>query len=203
MIGERRRCPGTDLISILVTPRPPEGNEPSTAELVAFCVLLLIAGNEMTTNLLGNFFEAMHLYPDDAQKRIREASWLVPAAVEETLRYDSPIQGIWRGLRQASTVGGVQLPEKAQVMVLFASANRDESVFGEDAEAFRVARESRDHIAFGNGIHLCLGASLARLEARIATSTLLARTDWFERAGDPVRALSPILRGVRSQPTRL
>lgn len=202
MIAARRKSPGSDLISILVT-RPPEGDEPlSTAELVAFCVLLLIAGNETTTNLLGNFFEAMHDFPDE-QSIVRADPSLVPAVVEETLRYDSPIQGIWRGLRQPAEVGGVELPQEARVMVLFASANRDEAVFGEDAEVFRAQRSPRDHIAFGNGIHLCLGAALARLEARVAISTLLARTSWFERAGEPVRALSPVLRGVRSQRLRL
>lgn len=202
VIAARRAEPRDDLISLIVA-RPPDGDEPlTTAELIAFCVLLLIAGNETTTNLLGNFFEAMHEYPDELQS-LRDDPALIPSAVEEALRYDSPIQGIWRGLRESADIGGVEIPRGGRLMTLFASANRDASVFGSDAETFRSDRNPRDHVAFGNGIHLCLGASLARLEARVAISTLLRRTRSIERAGEPVRPLSPVLRGVRSQPLRL
>lgn len=202
VIEARRAEPRDDLISLIVQ-EPTEGDEPLTVpELIAFCVLLLIAGNETTTNLLGNFFEAMHAHPDQLQ-RLREDRALVPSAVEEALRYDSPVQGLWRGLRAPADIGGVELPEGARVMVLFAAANRDESVFGGDAEAFRADRNPLDHVAFGTGIHVCLGASLARLEARVAIDTLLERTTAIERAEEPLRALSPVLRGVRAQPLRL
>jgi cytochrome P450 len=202
VVADRRATPRDDLISRIIHGSD-ESDEPlSTQELVAFCVLLLIAGNETTTNLLGNFFEAMHAHPDEL-RRLRDDPGLIKPAVEEALRYDSPVQGLWRGLREPAELGGVELAEDDRVMVLFASANRDESHFGADAHVFRAARNPVDQIAFGIGIHVCLGASLARLEARVAISTLLARTKRIERAGEPVRPLSPVLRGVRSQPLHL
>jgi cytochrome P450 len=202
VVEARRAEPRDDLISLIVH-EPDDGDEPLTVpELIAFCVLLLLAGNETTTNLLGNFFEAMHAHPDELQ-RLREDRALVPSAVEEALRFDSPIQGLWRGLRAPAAIGGIEVPAGAQVMTLFAAANRDATVFGDDAETFRADRNPLDHVAFGTGIHVCLGASLARLEARIAIGTLLDRTTAIERAGEPLRALNPVLRGVRSQPLRL
>jgi cytochrome P450 len=202
VVEARRQEPRDDLISLIVHD-PADGEEPlSVPELIAFCVLLLLAGNETTTNLLGNFFAAMHDHPEEL-RRLREERGLVPSAVEEALRYDSPIQGLWRGLRTPADIGGVEVPEGARVMTLFAAANRDASVFGDDAERFRSDRDARDHLAFGTGIHVCLGASLARLEARVAISTLLERTAIIERASEPVRFPNPVLRGVRSQPLRL
>ena len=201
VIQARRTEPRDDLISVMVH-EPTGTDEPLTVpELIAFCVLLLIAGNETTTNLLGNFFEAMHAHPDELE-RIRGNRQLVASAVEEALRYDSPVQGLWRGLPAPAEIGGVEVPAGAQVMVLFAAANRDADVFGPDAERFRADRNPLDHVAFGTGIHVCLGAALARLETRVAIETLLDRTTAIERAGDPVRPLSPVLRGVRSQPLR-
>ena len=128
---------------------------------------------------------------------------MIPGAVEEALRYDSPVQGLWRGVRQPARLGDVTLPEGARVMTLFASANRDVAQYGDDADTFRADRNPTDHVAFGTGIHVCLGAALARLEARVAISTLLDRTTSITKAGDVTRALSPVLRGVRSQPLRL
>ncbi len=202
VIAERRAEPREDLISLIVQD-PGDGEDPlTTSELIAFCVLLLIAGNETTTNLLGNFFEAMHAHPDQLQ-HLRDDPSLIPSAVEEALRYDSPVQGLWRGLREPAVIGGTEVPEGARVMTLFAAGNRDAAVFGPDADMFRADRNPTDHVAFGTGIHVCLGATLARLEARVAIATLLERTTAIEKAGEPVRALSPVLRGVRAQPLRL
>lgn len=193
VVEARRAEPRDDLISLIVHEEPADSDEPLTVpELIAFCVLLLLAGNETTTNLLGNFFEAMHTHPDEL-RRLRDDPGLAASAVEEALRYDSPVQGLWRGLRAPADLGGVEVPEGARVMTLFAAANRDASVFGADAEAFRVDRNPLDHVAFGTGIHVCLGASLARLEARVAIGTLLDRTTAIDRAGEPVRSLSPVL----------
>jgi cytochrome P450 len=100
-------------------------------------------------------------------------------------------------------VGGVEIPEDARVMVLFASANRDERHWGPDAGEFRVDRDPANHIAFGTGIHVCLGQALARLEARVAIDLLLERTQTLEPAGEPTPTLSPVLRGVTSQPVRI
>ncbi|MDP1818973.1 MAG: cytochrome P450 [Acidimicrobiales bacterium] len=202
VIAERRAEPRDDLISLIVQDTG-DGEEPlTTSELIAFCVLLLIAGNETTTNLLGNFFEAMHDHPDELQ-RLRDDPELIPSAVEEALRYDSPVQGLWRGLTRPAEVGGVELPAGARVMMLFAAGNRDRAAYGDDAEEFRADRNPIDHVAFGTGIHVCLGAALARLETRVAISTLLERTSSIERAGEPQRPLSPVLRGVRAQPLRI
>jgi cytochrome P450 len=202
VIRERRAEPRDDLISLIIQDTG-DGEEALTSpELIAFCVLLLIAGNETTTNLLGNFFEAMHRYPEELQ-RLRDDPELVSSAVEEALRFDSPVQGLWRGLTEPAEVGGVSLPAGARVMMLFASGNRDASAYGSDAEDFRADRNPIDHVAFGTGIHVCLGAALARLEARVAISTLLDRTTGIERADEPTRPLSPVLRGVRAQPLRL
>jgi len=202
VIAERRAEPRDDLISLIVH-EDAEGDDPlTTQELIAFCVLLLIAGNETTTNLLGNFFEAMDRFPDELD-RLRREPELIKSAVEEALRFDSPVQGLWRGIREPAELGGVELPAGARVMTLFASANRDESHYGEDAGVFRADRNPTDHLAFGTGIHVCLGAALARLEARVAISTLLERTTGWERADEPLRPLNPVLRGVRAQPLRL
>lgn len=202
VIAERRKEPADDLISLIVQD-PGDGEEPlTTPELIAFCVLLLIAGNETTTNLLGNFFEAMDAHPDQMQL-LRDRPDLIPAAVEEALRYDSPVQGLWRGTRTTVELGGVELPEGARVMTLFAAANRDHATYGPDAEVFRAERNPTDHVAFGTGIHVCLGAALARLEARVAIAALLERVRVIEKAAEPLRPLSPVLRGVRSQPLRL
>lgn len=202
VIEARRAEPRDDLISRLVH-EDTEGEEAlTTQELIAFAVLLLVAGNETTTNLLGNFMEAMHAHPDELA-RLRADPDLVTPAVEEALRYDSPVQGLWRGLREPAVLAGVELPADARVMTLFAAANRDAAQYGADADRFRAERNPIDHIAFGTGIHVCLGAALARLEARVAIKTLLARTTGVEKAGEPVRPLSPVLRGVRSQPLRL
>lgn len=202
VIRERRAEPRDDLISLIIQDTGDGDDALTTPELIAFCVLLLIAGNETTTNLLGNFFESMHTYPDELQ-RVRDDPGLVSSAVEEALRFDSPVQGLWRGLTAPAEVGGVSLPAGARIMTLFASGNRDSSAYGSDADVFRADRNPTDHVAFGTGIHVCLGAALARLEARVAISTLLERTTSIERAGEPTRPLSPVLRGVRAQPLRL
>lgn len=202
VVADRRANPRDDLISLIVHGST-DGDDPlTTSELIAFCVLLLIAGNETTTNLLGNFFEAMHTHPHELQ-RLRQDPTLVPSAVEEALRYDPPVQGLWRGTREPVELHGVELPQDARVMVLFASANRDNTTWGDDADSYRADRNPTGHLAFGTGIHVCLGAALARLEARVAISTLLERTTTIQRAAEPQRPLSPVLRGVRSQPLHI
>lgn len=202
VIADRRRDPRDDLISLIAQDAGDGEEGLTTPELIAFCVLLLIAGNETTTNLIGTFFEAMHEHPAELE-RLRDNPELVPSAVEEALRYDSPVQGLWRGLTEPADVGGVELPAGSRLMTLFASGNRDRAAYGDDAEQFRVDRNPTDHVAFGTGNHVCLGAALARLETCVAITTLLERTTAIERAGEPSRPLSPVLRGVRAQPLRI
>ena len=201
VVAERRERPGEDLISILVADRS-EAADLTTPEIIGFCVLLLVAGNETTTNLLGNLFRALFDRPGQMQ-RLRDDPSLIPAAVEEALRHDSPVQGLWRGARADTEIGGVAIKEGDLLMTLFASANRDESKWGPDAAEFRVERDASDHVAFGSGVHLCLGASLARLEATVATEMLLAATKEITAAGTPTPTNSPILRGLVHQPVHV
>ena len=197
-VEERRRRPGTDLISLLVT-RGVEGDAALTAmEIVLFCVLLLIAGNETTTNLITNGVNAFFEHPAEAAKLWAEPT-LAPQVVEEVLRYDAPVQGLFRMTTAPTELDGTALPERARLMVLFGSANRDGSRFPA-ADQFSVERAQADHVAFGSGIHLCLGAPLARLEARVTFETLVSRLEGIEPAGPCERVDSVVLRGFSRMP---
>ena len=191
----RQSDPGDDLISMLVS-----GPEPlSTSEILMFCMLLLIAGNETTTNLIGNGALALFDHPDECE-RLRADPSLVPVAIEEALRYDSPVQALGRTTTRAVEIGGVTIPAGASVMPLYGSANRDPRHWGDDADRLRIDRNPTDHVAFGAGIHYCLGAPLARLEARIAAEELLRRTRSMHPNGPIERVHNPIVRGPRSLP---
>jgi cytochrome P450 len=197
IVEERRRRPCEDLISVLVAAEG--GDALSADEVRAFVVLLLIAGNETTTNLIGNAMNALLAHPDSLERVAYDRS-LLPAMIEEALRYDSPIQGIPRKLVQDTELAGVPLAKDAFLMVMFASANRDERRFAEP-DRFDIDRRTRDHIAFGNGIHFCLGAALARLEARVAFETIFERCRGFRLEADKVPMVeSMLLRGPQSLP---
>lgn len=195
-IQDRRAHPGDDLISLLLEPR--SGEVLSDDELVSFVVLLLVAGNETTTNLIGNMVLTFMRHPDQ-WTRLKTRPDLVPAAIEEVLRYESPIQGFFRNTLVDHELHGVTIPAGAKVMMLYGAANRDERHFV-DPDEFRVDRARQDHLAFGAGIHLCLGAPLARLEGTYLLRRLLERVDHFEPAGPVVRTRNPLLRGVRHLP---
>jgi cytochrome P450 len=200
ILAERTRTPGTDLISLLVT-RGQDGEVALTPmEIVLFCALLLIAGNETTTNLIGNGAQALLDHPAEA-RRLRDDPSLAAAAVEEALRYDAPVQALVRVTTAPAVVGDVEIPAHAGVMVSFGSANRDDTKFPA-AGAFRIDRKPTDHVAFGSGIHLCLGAPLARLESRVVAETLLQRVRRLEPTDEPTRVDSFILRGFSRFPVR-
>lgn len=196
-IEERQRKPGSDLISLLVKSNE-DGERLNTMEIVMFCVLLLIAGNETTTNLIANGALAFFARPA-LWKELKKNPELVPAAVEEALRYDSPAQGIFRATTRPVELHGVTIPANAPVMILAGSANRDPRQY-KDPDEFQLTRNPKDHLAFGAGIHLCLGAPLARLEARIVTEVLLRRTRGMRQRGEITRVDSFILRGVSRMP---
>jgi len=199
IVAERKASPRDDLISILT--QAAAGDALTSGEVLSFIVLLLIAGNETTTNLIGNAMRALLAHPDVMERVVNDRSQ-IPAMIEEALRFDSPIQGIPRKVLQEVELGGVKLPKDAFLMVLFASANRDERQFP-DPDRFDIDRKAREHLAFGHGIHFCLGAALARLEARVAFETLFDRARDFRLDADDVDVIeSSLLRGPRSLPMR-
>jgi cytochrome P450 len=182
VIEERRRRPGDDLVSALV--RAEEEHGALTAlEVRVFVFTLLVAGVVTTTHLLANAMRALAAHPSELAK-VSATPALVPSLVEETLRWDAPVQMLLRTASEEVTLSGVTLPRGASVGVLFGAANRDGSFFPEP-DRFDVARAPKDHLAFGHGVHYCLGAALARLEARAAFQALLRRMRELELVGEP------------------
>jgi cytochrome P450 len=199
---ERRREPREDLLTGLVHAEV-EGSKLSRDEVLRMLVLLLVAGNETTTTLIGDMVLELLAHRDELG-RLREDPSLVISAVDEVMRYASPVQMDPRGALRDLELGGVPI-EKGQLIVCWlGSANHDETVF-DDPERFDVGRPGNHHLGFGFGPHYCLGANLARLEASIALERLLARTKSFERTGEDVLPLHPsiVFRGVTRLPLRL
>ena len=172
MIEQRRSRPGNDLISSLLAVEI-DGQKLSVAELLGFCSLLLVAGNETTTNLIGNAVLSFIEAPGTIERLAAEPS-LLPQAIEEVLRYRSPVQSMYRVAAADTTLGGLPIPAGSPLVAWIGSANRDEQHF-EHPERFDIHRGAIRHLAFGQGIHFCLGAPLARLEARIALDAVLSR----------------------------
>ena len=198
VIDARRKDPQDDLLSALV--KAEEEDQVLTAgEVLGLAVLLLIAGNETTTNLLGNIMLALLTHPDQMAKVQADRS-LIPNVVEETLRYDGPVQGIFRQAKEDVVLAGTTIPADAMVLPLFASANHDEYKFS-NPEQFDVTRNTADHIALGYGIHFCLGGPLARLESIVALEELLARFPSMALRDDTVaRVDSFFIRGPKTLP---
>jgi len=198
--AERRANPKDDLISVLS--QAEEGDSLSIGELLSFVALLLIAGNETTTNLIGNGVKALLAHPDQLARAMADPA-LIPALVEEVLRYDSPIQALPRSNSSPVELPSGKVPENSTLLVFYAAANHDEDQFP-DAERFDIDRSTQDHVAFSHGIHFCLGASLSRLEARVAFETLFSRCRKLELAADSIPMLdSSVLRGPKSVPLRI
>jgi len=171
---ERRARPRSDLISALVETCDEDGERLSEQELVALCFLLLVAGHETTVHLLGNGLHLLLRFPDEAE-RLRENPLLLPSAVEEILRFETPLQrATYRRTTAPLQIGETLIPEGAQVSAVLGAANRDSRVFPAP-EVFDIERHPNRHVAFGSGAHFCLGPALARLEARITFQCLLER----------------------------
>ncbi len=170
--AERRARPGTDLISALT--RVSETTETLTDEqVVGFCVILMIAGNETTTNLLGNLLNRLARAPED-WAAMRADPTLIERAIEESLRIDSPAQMVMRRATRDVTIGGRTIAQGDMVLVYLASANRDPAKWDDPAN-YDLKRERERHVAFGHGVHTCIGAPLARMEAKAAMEALVAR----------------------------
>ncbi len=199
---ERRERPREDLLTGLVRAEH-EGSRLSHDEMISMVVLLLVAGNETTTTLIGNAVQELIAHPAE-QERLRAAPALLPRAIEEVLRFASPVQFAPRRARQAGELHGVPIRENDAILCWIGSANRDEIVFARP-ERFDTARDPNPHLSFGFGIHYCLGANLARLEARVALGALLRRTRSVALADEGPLPLhpSPVFRAVSRLPVRL
>jgi len=193
LVEQRRSAPRDDLISALIAAE--EGGDQLTSdEIVATCNLLLIAGHETTVNLIANAILAMLRHPRHWSALAADPE-RAPAIVEETLRYDPPVQLVGRVAADDMTIGDVTVPKGDTMMLLFAAAQRDPAVYS-SPDAFDPDREGIRHLAFGLGAHFCLGAPLARLEARIALSAVAARFPNARLVGEPTYKPNVTLRGM-------
>jgi cytochrome P450 len=178
MIQQRNRERKDDLISALLDAQI-NGQHLNQREFLGFCILLLVAGNETTTNLIGNALLCFDEHPE-VMEQLRAEPELLPGAIEEVLRYRSPVQFMYRRVVADVTLRGSHLRANQMVLALIGSANHDEAQFS-NPESFDIRRAPNRHIAFGQGTHFCLGAPLARLEAKIALTLLLERFDDIQR----------------------
>ena len=193
IIEERRLNPEDDMITALLNAED-EGDRLTHAELLGTLVLLLVAGNETTRNLIGNGMRALLKHPEQLQ-RLRDNPDLLDSALNELLRYDSPVQLDGRLVHSDVEIGGQRIIAGQRVLCAIGAANRDPSVFAEPHE-LDIGRDEKSNIAFGRGIHHCLGAPLAMLEARAAFSALLDRYSSIELVAEPVYRQQVVLRGV-------
>jgi cytochrome P450 len=194
----RRRDPRDDLVSMLVHD-PVDGERLNDGELLMFLGQLLVAGNETTRNLLSGGLVALAVHTDQWD-RMRADRALIPTAVEELLRWTTPVISFMRTATRDVQLGEQVVREGEPVLLLYASANRDETVFGTTAERLDVGRAPNPHVAFGYGPHFCLGAALARLEARVFFEELLDRFSTLDRAGDVEWLASGVIHGVVRAP---
>lgn len=191
LVEQRRAEPGDDLVSELIQARA-DGETPlGTDELVGTLCVLIFAAHLTTTNMLGNTLLQL-LRRDGAWQRLREAPALIPGALEESLRFDAPVQGMSRTVTEDCELGGVTLPRGARVFVMFASANRDPAC-AHEPDRFDLERAPAQHLAFGRGPHFCIGAPIARMEGCIALELLTDRLPGARLAGDTPPGYSPNL----------
>jgi pimeloyl-[acyl-carrier protein] synthase len=200
LIAERRAAPRADMLSALIAAEE-AGDKLSEQELLATCILLLVAGHETTVNLIGNGTLALLRHPDQLQ-RLRENPALIGTAIEELLRYDGPVQRTARIPNADVTIDGHTITRGEMVMPFIGAADRDPAQFPEP-DRLDITRADNRHIAFGWGIHFCLGAPLARVEGQIAINTLLKRLPRLALDTDtPEFRQSLTLRGLRALPVR-
>jgi len=198
VLERRRREPGEDMVSDLLRARV-DGESLTNAELMGFLFFLLLAGLETTINLLSSSTWMLAREPE-LLARLRADRSLIPRFIEEVLRYEPPIQASLRLCTEEAVVGGVSLPKGSLLYVLLGSALRDETQFA-DADRFDLDRTGTENLAFGHGIHFCLGAQLARLEARVALEVLLARVGGLSLRASPLEWMPSVtVRGLKALP---
>ncbi len=200
VVRERRRSPGDDLLSQLVQVGE-AGDRLSEDELIATAILLLNAGHEASVNGAANAWWTLFRHPD-ALAALRSDPGLVPTAVEELLRYDTPAPMFERWVLEEIELDGVTIPRGQELALLFASANRDPAAFT-DPDGLVLERSPNPHLAFGAGIHYCLGAPLARLELAILFRAILERMPTLELVAEPAWKPRFVLRGLQALPVRL
>lgn len=201
LVRERRKNPGDDLLGNLIRAEE-QGDQLTEEELLANAALILAAGHETTTNLIGNGILTLLRHPDQLAL-LRAEPDLIESAVEEMLRYESPVQWTGRTASVEVEVNGHRIPAGQKVAIGLAAANRDPNQFP-DPDRFDIRRAENRHLAFGHGIHFCLGAALARLEGQIAIGTLVRRFPNLRLADRPLRWLPNFtLRGLKSLPLYL
>ncbi len=206
LVDERRvhlRDPGTDVLTRLILGEE-DGERLTEKQLLHQCIFLLNAGHETTTNLIGNALHAFTEWPAEKVKlvaRLADAD-AIGTAVEEFLRFESPVQLGNRITTQEVAVGGITLPPESRITICIGGANRDPAQFP-DPDRLDLAREPNRHVAFGYGIHTCAGLNLARLEAEVALARFLARFPDYEPAGEPVRGGRARFRGFLHLPARV
>ncbi|HET7028725.1 MAG TPA: cytochrome P450 [Candidatus Limnocylindrales bacterium] len=182
----RRAQPLDDLITDLVVAN--DGDDALTeSEVAAVCALLLTAGNVTTTNVLGNLLAQLADHPE-VYIRLRDDRSLIDEVIEESLRFEAPVQWLYRRTLSETELGGVKIPADASVLVYFGAANRDPDAYPEP-DRFDLVNRARRHAAFGHGIHFCLGAPLARLEVALAVDAVLDRFSGVERGSTPARRI--------------
>lgn len=204
LIALRRSCAlrdSDDLLSVLVAAEV-DGVRLSDQDLLQFCLLLLVAGNETTRNLIALGTLALIEHPQQF-RMLREHPELIPTAVEEFLRYTSPVANMTRCATRDVEIRGRLIKQGQYVTMLYGSANRDEDIFGPTSEQLDITRNPNPHLAFGCGQHSCLGAQLARLEARVLFEELLERFEHIELDGEVLRMQATMVPGVRAMPVRL
>ncbi len=196
LMEERKRNPGTDLISDLAAVEE-DGQKLNAQELIATCVLLLNAGHEASVNGFGNGFVAMLKRPEQHAQLVADPFGLASSAVDEFVRFDAPLHLFERTATADVEIGGVLVKEGQKIAALLGSANRDETVF-DRADQMDITRDPNPHIGFGAGIHFCIGAPLARMEMGTSLPALIDKYPKLELASEPVRRPGFVLRGYES-----
>ena len=198
-VAAKTAHPGDDIVSILVGAEV-DGRSLDRDELLIFLLALLVAGNETTRTLISGGTVALFEHPAQRADMVAEPA-LIPSAVEECLRFVTPIQAFARTVTADTTIGGFEVKTLDYLIMLYASGNRDESTFGPTANVFDIRRDANPpHLAFGFGEHLCLGAALARMETRILFEEILRRHPGYVVAGEPQWVASSLVRGMDSLP---